>query len=109
MEQGFTSRAEFSQWHSDGIQNVVIYTAPYVSVNLSESSMGLHRPQDKAWQQEEFEFGGLEPIFGLLLMTIHSHNSISRRECLDLLQTCGEYDTDLYPVEFTSKKRSEFP
>lgn len=28
---------------------------------------------------------------------------------LNLFQTCGEYDTDLYPADFTSKKRSEFP
>lgn len=28
---------------------------------------------------------------------------------LDLFPTCGEYDTDLYPAEFTSKKRREFP
>lgn len=28
---------------------------------------------------------------------------------LDLFLTCGEYDTDLYPAEFTSKKRNEFP
>lgn len=28
---------------------------------------------------------------------------------LDLFQTCGKYDTDLYPAEFTAKKRSEFP
>lgn len=28
---------------------------------------------------------------------------------LDLFQTCGEYNTDLYPAEFTAKKRSEFP
>lgn len=39
MEQGFTREADFSQWHSDCIQNVVIYTAgenPRVSVNVSE-------------------------------------------------------------------------
>lgn len=39
MEQGLTSRTDFSQWHSDGFQNVVIYTAgetPHVSVSVSE-------------------------------------------------------------------------
>lgn len=39
MEQGFTSRTDISQWHSDGIQNVVIYTAgetPRVSASVSE-------------------------------------------------------------------------
>lgn len=39
MEQGFTSRADFSQCHSGGFWNMVIYTAgetPCVSVNVSE-------------------------------------------------------------------------
>lgn len=40
---------------------------------LFRSSMGLLRPQDKACQQEGFESAGLEPNFGLLSMTIHSH------------------------------------